>query len=102
METDLFQPHVVRTVPRALGPQFSPLVNQAVRGLTLAMASVKGLRNKIMQVTPYEGLATFLERNYTSLLSGDAAPVSYADMRDTAMLIDDLVRARVHSEVRSA
>ena len=102
METDLFQPHVVRTVPRALGPQLSPLVNQAVRGLRLTMASVKGLRNKIMQVTPYEGLATFLERNYTSLLSGDAAPVSYADMRDTAMLIDDLVRAREYSEVRSA
>ena len=55
-----------------------------------------------MQVTPYEGLRTFLDRSYASLLSGGAPPVSYSDMRDTARLIEDLVREREHPESRSA
>lgn len=102
METDLFQPHVVKAVPRAFGPQLSPLVNQGIRGLTLAMASVKGLMNKVLQVTPYEGLATFLDRHYTALRTGEPAPVNYEDMRKTAKLIEDLVHERENSEVQSA
>ena len=45
-------------------------------------------------MTPYEGLATFLDRAYAALVTGDEPPVGYEDMRGPAALIDALVRAR--------
>lgn len=102
LETDLFQPHVLVNRPRPVGAQLSPLANQVIRGLTLARAGVGGFWKKVMQVTPYEGLATFLDMAYDSLSGGGPAPVSEDDMRDAAALIDRLVLERRTTETDAA
>lgn len=91
METDLFQPHLRLVVPRTAGTQLTPLVNQFVNGMSLMAASLKGLRNKVMQKTPYEGLRTLLERTYAALADGTEPPVTYADMDRASRLVDALV-----------
>jgi predicted dehydrogenase len=90
-ETDLFQPHVRIAIPRRGGKQLTPLVNQFVNGISLARASVVGFRNKVMQHTPYEGLATFLSRTYAALRAGAEPPVTFEDMDRTSRLVDALV-----------
>jgi predicted dehydrogenase len=90
-ETDLFQPHLRVAVPRPGGKQLTPLVNQFVSGCTLAKASVVGFKNKVMQHTPYEGLATFLDRTYAALRAGTEPPVTFDDMDRTSRLVDALV-----------
>jgi predicted dehydrogenase len=96
-ETDLFQ-HSLDILERPpVGSQLAPLANQAIRGLVLTKGAVTAFWKKAMQVTPYEGLGTFLDRTYTALLSGGPPPVCYEDMRGTATLIDALVEARDES-----
>ena len=77
--------------------QLAPLANQAIRGLALTKSAVTAFWKKAMQVTPYEGLATFLDRTCAALVSGGPPPVCYEDMRGTAALIDALVEARDES-----
>ena len=96
-EADLFQHSLSIVEPRRVGQQLSPLANQAIRGVALAGAAVAGLWNKVMQVTPYEGLATFLDRTYAALVTGEDPPVGYDDMRGAAALIDALLQARGES-----
>jgi predicted dehydrogenase len=93
-ETDLFQPHLRVAIPRPGGKQLTPLVNQFVNGFGLAKASVVGFKNKVMQHTPYEGLATFLDRTYAALQAGAEAPVTFDDMDRTSRLIDALLDER--------
>lgn len=90
-ETDIFQPHLKVVVPRKGGPQLSPLVNQWVNGRTLMKSSVSGLKNKIMQKTPYEGLRTFLDKTYDALSSGGEPPVTFDDMDKAGRLIEALL-----------
>ena len=90
-ETDLFQPHLKLFVPRPGGKQLTPLVNQFVNGMGLARASVKGFRNKVLQHTAYEGLATFLERTYKALSAGTVPPVTFDDMDRASQLVDALL-----------
>ena len=90
-ESDLFQPHVRQVVPRAGGGQLSPLANQFVHGCGLVRASVRGLRNKVMQKTPYEGLRTFLDHTYAALRNGTEPPVTYDDMDKASRLVDALL-----------
>jgi predicted dehydrogenase len=99
LETDLFQPHVAHTRPRPAGAQLSPVVNQISRGLTLARAGIAGFGKKVMQITPYEGLGTFLDRTYQAIASETMPPVTPDDVRETARLIEALVAER--GEVRS-
>jgi predicted dehydrogenase len=91
VETDLFQPHLRVVKPRRGGKQLSPLVNQFVNGMELVRSSVLGFRNKIMQVTPYEGLQTFLHRTYMALQSGAEPPVTFDDMDRVSRLVDALL-----------
>jgi predicted dehydrogenase len=93
-ETDLFQPHLRVVVPRKGGAQLSPLVNQFASGATLAAASVRGFRNKVMQKTPYEGLRTFLDRTYEALVTGTEPPVTFDDMDRASRLVDALLDER--------
>jgi hypothetical protein len=44
-----------------------------------------------MQHTPYEGLATFLDRTYAALRAGKEPPVTFADMDRASRLIDAMV-----------
>lgn len=90
-ETDIFQPYLRVNVPRFGGKNLSPLVNHAAHGRVLLRASVKGFIDKVMQRTPYEGLAVFLTRTYEALQEGLEAPVTSADMRGAAGLIDAMV-----------
>jgi predicted dehydrogenase len=91
VETDLFQPHVRVVKPRRGGKQLSPLVNQFVNGVELVRSSVRGFKNKIMQVTPYEGLQTFLHQTYTALAAGTEPPVTFGDMNRVSRLVDALL-----------
>lgn len=90
-ETDLYHPFLRMNVSRAGGP-FAPLVNQWVNGCGMMGAAVVGVKNKIMNKTPLEGMHTFLHRTYAALRAGGEPPVSFADMDQTARLIDELVR----------
>jgi predicted dehydrogenase len=90
-ETNLFQPHVKVMMPRRGGKHLTPLVNQFVNGLGLAKASVVGFRNKVMQRTAYEGLATLLSRTYGAIRAGSELPVTFEDMDRASRLIDALV-----------
>lgn len=90
-ETDLFQPHVRTNVQRRVGKQLNPLANQFLGGCGLVRASVVGFRNKVLQKTPYEGLATFLDRTYAALRSGSEPPVKFDDMDRASKLVDALL-----------
>jgi predicted dehydrogenase len=92
-QTDLFQPHLRVVVPRKGGKQLSPLVNQFVNGAELVRSSIRGFTNKVMQRTPYEGLATFLGRTYEALQSGGEPPVTFDDMDRVSRLIEALLAA---------
>ena len=93
VQTDLFQPHLRTVKPRPGGKQLSPLINQFANGVDLARSSVRGLRNKVMQRTPYEGLGTFLGQTYAALSTGAEPPVTFADMDGVSRLIDALLAA---------
>lgn len=93
-ETDLFQPHLRVVVPRKGGEQLAPLVNQLVNGAGLVKSSVVGLRNKVMQKTPYEGLQRFLGQTYAALAAGTEPPVTFQDMDRASRLVDELVADR--------
>lgn len=90
-QTDLFQPHLKRVVPRFVGKQLSPLVNHWSNGWELVNASVHNFRNKLMQWSPYEGLHTLLAQTYDALIQDAPPPVSFADMARTSQLIERLL-----------
>lgn len=90
VETDLYQPFVrveTRRGPKAL----SPVVNHAVNGLSLAASSVRILRDKVLQHSPYHGLWRFLDLFYASVLDGSAPPVTRDDVLRTNALVDRIV-----------
>jgi predicted dehydrogenase len=90
-ETDLFHPHLRVSIPRPLGRHLTPLVNQFIGGVGMAKASMIGFRNKVLQQTPYEGLATLLDRTYAALRSGTEPPVTFEDMDRASLLVDALL-----------
>ena len=90
-ETDLFQPYLRSSVDRSVGKQLNPLANHFAGGYSLLRASVGGFRNKIMQKTPLEGLATLLDRTYESFRQNTQPPVSYGDMDRASKLVDALL-----------
>ena len=91
LETDLFQPCVAGSLPRGVGQQLTPVVNQIARGCTLAKAGVTGFWNKVMQVTAYEGLGVFLDQTYGALVAGTEPPVTREDSLDAARLIEEML-----------
>jgi predicted dehydrogenase len=90
-ETDLFQPYVRANVDRSVGKQFNPLANHLAGGVSLMRASVTGFKNKVMQKTPLEGLATLLDKTYTAFREKTEPPVSYDDMDRASKLVDALL-----------
>ena len=91
VETDLYQPFL-RVETRRGPKQLSPVINHAVNGGALAAASVRNLRNKVLQHTTYHGLWRFLERFYESVLDGTPPPVTRADVLRTNDLVDRIVQ----------
>ena len=92
LETDLYQPFLRLEVPRSRA-QLSSVVNQVVNGFGLAAAGGRGLRNKVLQHTPYHGVSRFLAAFYASL-QGGRPPVSREQLLRTTRLIDALVAAQ--------
>jgi predicted dehydrogenase len=90
LQTDLFQPYLIGALPLGLG-QLNPLAHLFVRGKHLVASSIRGFWDKVMQATPYEGLSVFLARSYQQILEGGAGPISHAEMRAVARVIDALV-----------
>lgn len=88
---DLFQPHVLAFVPRRGGKQLSPIANLWLNGRELCRASVRNLRDKVMQRTPYEGLHELVRQTYAALRDGRPMPVTFADMDDASRLVDALL-----------
>jgi predicted dehydrogenase len=93
-EAELFHPHLRVSIPRPLGRHLTPLVNQFIGGVGMARSSVVGFRNKVLQHTPYEGLATFLDRTYAALRTGAQPPVTFEDMERASLLVDALLDAK--------
>jgi len=91
VHTDLFQPYLLLNVPRRGPPQLSPTINQYAAGRALKRAARRNLVNKIMRVSPYEGLHTFLDRSYQALETGSAPPVGWREMDRTLELMDALL-----------
>jgi predicted dehydrogenase len=90
-QTDLFHPYLnVSQVRPALGPA-GPLVDQVHNGGRLVQAALRGFGNKLLQETPYEGIATFLAQTYAALRTGKTPPVTFEDMDRTARLIDAML-----------
>lgn len=89
-ETDIYQPYLRVEVPRARGP-LSPLANQAQNGWTLVRSSAKGLKDKVLQHSPYHGMPRMLEQFYKAVRGEAVCPVRPDDMRRPMALIDALV-----------
>jgi predicted dehydrogenase len=90
MTVDLFQPHTIGY--RSRGPQvFAPLINQVTTGVGLVSSAFTGLRNKVMQHTPYHGLPRLLDAFYTAVETGGPAPLSPEVLVRSADLVDAIV-----------
>jgi predicted dehydrogenase len=90
-QTDLFHPYLnISQVRPALGPA-GPLVDQVHNGGRLVQAALRGFGNKLLQETPYEGIATFLAQTYAAFRSGKTPPVTFDDMDRTSQLIDAML-----------
>jgi predicted dehydrogenase len=89
--TDLYQPYLVLNAPRFGGGQLTPLINQWLSGWHLVFRSLRNFFDKLQRISPYEGLATFLDLTYASLATGGTPPVTFDDMDTTSRLIDLLV-----------
>ena len=90
-QTDLFHPYLNITQLRPnLGPA-GPLVEQMHNGGRLVQAALRGFGNKLLQVTPYEGMAKFLAQTYAAFREGKMPPVTFDDMDRTSRLIDAML-----------
>lgn len=88
---NLFQPYLHVNLPRIVGKQLSPLVNQFINGSRLIGGSLSNLFDKIKRKTPYEGLHRFLQLTYHALNSGGEPPVTGQQIDRTSQLVDLLV-----------
>ncbi len=89
-ETDFFQPYLRVEVPRARGP-LSPLANQLANGAGLVRSSATGLRDKLLQRSPYHGMPRMLDQFYRAVRGEAVCPIRPDDMRRPLALIDALV-----------
>ena len=94
-ETDLFQPHLRKVVPRPGGEKLAPIVNHVANGLGLVGAGLHNFGQKLMQVGPYEGLHRMLDLSYDALALGQPLPVTPAEMVAASELVDRLLTGAV-------
>lgn len=87
---DLFGPYLHVVAPRGGRRAAGPL-HLLAQGWDLTTAGIRGLRNRVMQRTAYEGLQTFLSLTYDALCRGEEPPVSFADMDGASRLIDAML-----------
>jgi predicted dehydrogenase len=90
-ETDLFQPHLRVVIPRIGGERLTPTLNHLVNGTSMVGAGVLGLKDKVLQKSPYHGIQTFLRHTYAALATDREPPVTYRDMDQASRLVDALL-----------
>lgn len=90
-ETDLFHPFLEVIKDRPGGSQLTPIVNHLVNGVSLATSGMRNFGSKLLQHTPYHGLARGLDRTYQALADGAEPPVTEADIVAAARVIDDIL-----------
>jgi predicted dehydrogenase len=93
-ETDFFHPFLRCTIPRRVGPQLSPIVNYCLEGTAMLRAGLATFSRKLLQKTPYEGLDRFLDLTYRALATGSEPPVTFDDMNDVSLLIEQMLAER--------
>lgn len=86
-ETDCYQPYLRVEVPRARGP-LSPLANHAANGVALLASSVTGLRDKLLQKSPYHGLPRLLGQFYAAVRGEALCPIRPDEIRRSTALVD--------------
>lgn len=91
MSTDLFHPFLDIRKARAVGSQLTPIANHVVNGASLARAGFRNFGQKLLQHSPYHGLARFLDETYTAFAAGTTPPVTPRDIITAAQLIDRMV-----------
>lgn len=89
-EADLQNSSLRTSRPRAVGDALSPLVDQAIGGVTLVRGSAGAFMNKLRGSAIYEGIGVYLERTYSRFTAGRPLPVTHTDMIAAARLIEDL------------
>jgi len=75
----------------------SPLLNHAANGASLVGASVRNLRHKVLQHTPYHGMPRMLDAMYTAVRHGTAPPITTFEMERTSLLVDALAGEAVRA-----
>jgi predicted dehydrogenase len=94
VETDFYHPYLKIEVPRSR-QVLSPIVGHAANGLSLVGASIRNLRNKVLQHGTYHGLPRMLDAYYQSIATGTPAPIAPLEMERCSRLIDALVAEAV-------
>lgn len=89
VETDMYQPYLRFETARGR-KVLSPLLNHAVNGASLIGSSVRNLRNKVLQHTPYHGMPRMLDALYAAVRHGTAPPITALEMERTSLLVDAL------------
>ena len=91
IRSDLFHPALQLDRERDI-KGLSQVFNQLRGGAALMRAGLNNLKRKLLQRTPYEGLANLLEASYAAIATGAPAPVDAADMLATARLMDEILQ----------
>ncbi|MEZ5248941.1 MAG: hypothetical protein R2713_06930 [Ilumatobacteraceae bacterium] len=87
-ETDIWHPYLRVEGGANVGKRIA--VEHLVSGSRLAWSAFTDLRDKVMQFGSYHGM-THARRHLPRLADGAAVPISRAQMRDTAALVDAIV-----------
>ncbi len=90
-ETDLFHPYLQVIKDRPGGSQLTPIVNHLLNGVSLTSSGMRNFGSKLLQHTPYHGLARGLDLTYAALADGAEPPVTEADILAAAKVIDDVL-----------
>lgn len=94
-ECDLFQPYVRLVTMQRPGPgKLASLVNHAAGSWALGKAAIGGFKDKLLQRTPYEGVAGYLDATYRALAEGGALPVDDAGISRVFDALEMLLAAR--------
>lgn len=89
VETDLYNPFLRIEGGANVGKR-SP-IEQVLSGTRLAVAGFTNFRDKVLQHGTYHGMPRMLDAVYTAIATGAPSPITPAQLRATAELVDRLV-----------
>ena len=93
-ECDLALGILQERVSRRVGAQLSPFVDALDGGRRSIVGSMRAIGSRLAGGSGFDGMNCFLERTYRALDRSSEPPVSPADMRGVARLVDAFVAAR--------